>query len=256
MTSLQGKVALVTGATSGIGKASAIALAKAGAKVVLAGRRIEAGSAIAESIVASGGDAIFVQTDVGDEAQIQNLIERAVAKYGKLDIAFNNAGVEGEFGIITAEQTAEHYQSVFDINVKGVLLAMKHQIPAMLANGSGAIINTASTAATIGIPSAGIYAASKHAVLGLTRSTALEYAQQGIRVNAISPGGVETEMMQRANGTPEEASEGREFFKSLHPLGRFATPEEIAETVVFLASPAAAFMTGSNLVTDGGWTAQ
>ena len=256
MTSLQGKVALVTGATSGIGKASAIALAKAEAKVVLSGRRIEAGRAIAESIVASGGDAIFVQTDVGDETQIQNLIEQTVAKYGKLDIAFNNAGVEGEFGIVTVEQTAEHYQSVFDINVKGVLLAMKHEIPAMLANGGGAIINTASVAATVGIPSAGIYAASKHAVLGLTRSTALEYAQQGIRVNALSPGGVDTEMMQRANGTPEEASEGREFFKNLHPLGRFATPEEIAETVVFLASPAAAFMTGSNLVTDGGWTAQ
>ncbi len=256
MNTLEGKVALVTGGTSGIGQASAIALAKAGAKVVLAGRRITEGQAIAKEIQASGGEAIFIQADVRDETQVKNLIEKTLAKYGRLDIAFNNAGIEGEFGILTAEQTAEHYQSVFEINVKGVLLSMKHEIPAMLQNGGGSIINTASVASTVGMPGAGIYVASKHAVLGLTRSTALEYAQQGIRVNAVSPGGVETEMMQRAAGTPEEVSQGREYLTNLHPIGRFATPEEIAETVVFLASPAAAFMTGSNLVVDGGWTAQ
>ena len=256
MTSLTGKVAVITGATSGIGKASAIALANAGAKVVLSGRRKAEGEAIAQQIQASGQEAIFVQTDVTDESQLERLIEQALTTYGRIDIAFNNAGVEGEFGIMTENQTVEHYQSVFDINVKGVLLAMKYEIPAMLKNGGGSIINTTSVAATIGIPSAGIYVASKHAVLGLTRSTALEYASQGIRVNAISPGGVETEMMQRANGTPEEQSPEREFFKSLHPIGRFASPEEIADTVVFLASGASTFMTGSNLVVDGGWTAQ
>lgn len=145
---------------------------------------------------------------------------------------------------------------MFDINVKGVLLSMKHEIPAMLSNGGGAIINMASVASTIAIPGAGIYVASKHAVLGLSRSAALEYAQQGIRVNAISPGGVETEMLQRSTGTPEEESVGRTFLRNLHPVGRFATPEEIATTVVFLASTDAAFITGANLLADGGWTAQ
>lgn len=256
MTTLNGKVALVTGGTSGIGKASAIAFAQAGANVVIAGRRITEGEAIAHEINSNGGHAIFIPTDVSDEAQVQTLIEKTIAYYGQLDIAFNNAGIEGDFGIPTAEQTAQHYQQVFDINVKGVLLAMKHEIPALLAHGGGAIINTASVASTIGIPGAGIYVASKHAVLGLTRSAALEYAQQGIRVNAISPGGVETEMLQRAAGTPAEDTAGRAFFRNLHPVGRFATPEEIASAVVFLASPGATFITGANLLADGGWTVQ
>lgn len=172
MTTLEGKVALVTGGTSGIGQASAIALARSGAKVVLAGRRITEGQVIAKEIQASGGEAIFIQADISDENQVKNLIEKTLANYGRLDIAFNNAGVEGEFGILTAEQTAEHYQSVFEINVKGVLLSMKHEIPAMLQNGGGSIINTASVASKVGMPGAGIYVASKHAVLGLTRSTA------------------------------------------------------------------------------------
>lgn len=256
MTTLIGKVALVTGGTSGIGKATAIAFAQAGAAVVIAGRRQPEGDAVVQEIQAAGGEALFVKTDVSDETQVQALVEKAIAYYGKLDIAFNNAGIEGDFGIATAEQTAEHYQQVFDINVKGVLLSMKHEIPAMLASGGGAIVNTASVAGSVAIPGAGVYVASKHAVLGLTRSAALEYAQQGIRVNAISPGGVETEMLQRAAGLPEAESEGRTYFKNLHPVGRFATPEEIAATVVFLASPGAAFVTGANLVADGGWTAQ
>ncbi len=256
MDTLSGKVAVITGGTSGIGKATAIAFASSGAKVVLAGRRLAEGEAIAKEIKASGGEAIFVQTDVSNEAQVKKLIEQAIATYGKLDIAFNNAGVEGEFGLTTAEQTEAHYQSVFDINVKGVLLSMKHEIPAMLQNGGGSIINTTSVASTVGMPGAGIYVASKHAVLGLTRSTALEYAAQGIRVNAVSPGGVDTDMLRRGTGTPEEASAAREYLRSHHPMGRFASSEEIASTVVFLASDAAAFMTGSNLVVDGGWTAQ
>jgi NAD(P)-dependent dehydrogenase (short-subunit alcohol dehydrogenase family) len=256
MTTLVGKVALVTGGTSGIGKATAIAFAQNGAKVVIAGRRQPEGEAVVQEILAAGGDAIFVKTDVGDEAQVKTLVEKAIATYGKLDIAFNNAGIEGEFGISTAEQTTEHYQQVFDINVKGVLLSMKHEIPAMLTNGGGSIINTASVMSTVALPGAGIYVASKHAVLGLTKSAALEYAQKGVRVNAISPGGVETEMMQRAAGTPEEELAGRTFFRDRHPVGRFATPEEIAATVVFLASPGSAFVTGANLLADGGWTVQ
>jgi NAD(P)-dependent dehydrogenase (short-subunit alcohol dehydrogenase family) len=256
LTTLIGKVALVTGGTSGIGKAAAIALAQAGAKVVVAGRRQPEGEAVAHEIQDSGGESIFVKTDVSDEEQVKTLVEKAIAAYGQLDIAFNNAGVEGEFGIATAEQTVENYQQVFDINVKGLLLSMKHEIPAMLANGGGAIINTASVVSTVAVPGAGIYVASKHAVLGLTRSAALEYAQQGIRVNAISPGSVETEMLQRATGMPEEDSAGRTWLKNQHPIGRFATPEEIAATVVFLASPGATFFTGANLVADGGWSAQ
>ena len=256
MTNLTGKVAIVTGGTSGIGRAASIALAQAGAKVVVAGRRQAEGEETIRQIEAIGGKGFFVATDVSQEADIQRLVEQAIATYGQLDIAFNNAGVEGEFGIPTVEQTADHYDQVFDINVKGVLLSMKYEIRAMLEKGGGAIINTASVMSTVATPGAGVYVASKHAVLGLTRSAALEYAQQGIRVNAISPGGVETEMLQRAAGLPEEESAGRAFFKNLHPVGRFATPEEIAATVVFLASSEASFVTGANLLADGGWTAQ
>ncbi|MBW4507580.1 MAG: SDR family oxidoreductase [Scytonematopsis contorta HA4267-MV1] len=256
MNSMYGKVALITGATSGIGKASAIEFSKQGATVVLAGRRESEGEAVTKEIRDAGGEAMFIKTDVADEEQIKALVEKTVATYGRLDVAFNNAGVEGEFNIKTAEQTVEHYQQVFDINVKGVLLSMKHEIPAMLEHGGGAIINTASVVGSIGIAGAGVYVASKHAVLGLTKTAALEYAQQKIRVNAISPGGIETEMFQRAAGTPEEKSQGRQYFTSLHPVGRLGTPEEIANAVVFLASPGASFITGANLLADGGWTVQ
>ncbi|MEL7316425.1 MAG: SDR family oxidoreductase [Cyanobacteria bacterium J06559_3] len=256
MAQLTGKVALVTGGTSGIGKATAIAFAQAGASVVIAGRRQPEGDAVVSEIQAAGGNAIFVKTDVSEEDQMKALVENAVSTYGRLDIAFNNAGVEGEFGIVAANQTVNNYNRVFDINVKGVMLSMKHEIPAMLTNGGGAIVNTASTAGTVGMPGAGVYVASKHAVLGLTKAAALEYAQQGIRINAISPGGVETEMMQRAAGEPEAESPERDYFRSLHPMGRLATPEEIAATVVFLASSNSAFVTGANLLADGGWTVQ
>jgi NAD(P)-dependent dehydrogenase (short-subunit alcohol dehydrogenase family) len=178
VTTLIGKVALVTGGTSGIGKATAIAFAKNGAKVVIAGRRQLEGEAVVHEIQTNGGEAIFFKGEQRDERQVETLVDKAIATYGRLDIAFNNAGIEGE------------------------------------------------------------------------------YAQQGIRVNAISPGGVETEMLQRSTGTPEEESAGRTFFRNLHPVGRFATPEEIAATVVFLASSGAAFVTGANLLADGGWSVQ
>lgn len=256
MSSISGKVVLITGATSGIGKAAAVAFAQTGALLVLAGRRDKEGEAVVNEISSYGGEAIFVKTDVSDEEQIKNLVEKTVVTFGRLDVAFNNAGIEGDFNILTAEQTAEHYQRVFDINVKGVLLSMKYEIPALLAAGGGAIINMASVAATIGIPGAAVYVASKHAVLGLTRSAALEYAQQGIRVNVISPGTVETEMVQRHVGLPEENSQARQIFTNLHPMKRIASPEEIASAVVFLASDGASFITGANLAADGGWTVQ
>lgn len=256
MSSISGKVVLITGATSGIGKAAAVAFAQNGAKVVLAGRRNNEGEAVVNEISSNGGEAIFVKTDVSDEEQVKHLVEKTVVTFGRLDVAFNNAGIEGNFNILTADQTVEHYQRVFDINVKGVLLSMKYEIPALLAAGGGAIINMASVAATIGIPAAAIYVASKHAVLGLTRSAALEYAQQGIRVNVISPGTVETEMVQRHVGLPEENSQARQIFTNLHPMKRIASPEEIASAVVFLASDGASFITGANLAADGGWTVQ
>lgn len=256
MSSISGKVVLITGATSGIGKAAAVAFAQNGALVVLAGRRDFEGEAVVNEISSNGGEAIFVKTDVSDEEQVKHLVEKTVVTFGRLDVAFNNAGIEGNFNILTADQTVEHYQRVFDINVKGVLLSMKYEIPALLAAGGGAIINMASVAATVGASGAAIYAASKHAVLGLTRTTALEYAQQGIRVNAISPGAVETEILQRNVGLPEENSQARQIFTNLHPMKRIASPEEIASAVVFLASDDASFITGANLAADGGWTVQ
>lgn len=256
MSSMSGKVVLITGATSGIGKAAAVAFAQNGALVVLAGRRDFEGEAVVNEIRAVGGEAIFVKTDVSDEEQVKHLVKKTVVTFGRLDVAFNNAGTEGNFNIVTADQTVEHYQRVFDINVKGVLLSMKYEIPALLAVGGGAIINMASVTATVGVSGAGVYTASKHAVLGLTRSAALEYAEQGIRVNAISPGAVETEILQRNVGLPEENSQARQIYTNLHPMKRIASPEEIASAVIFLASDGASFITGANLAADGGWTVQ
>lgn len=255
MQTLENKVAIVTGATSGIGKATALAFAEAGAKVVVSGRREREGNMVVDEIRAKGGVAMFVKTDVSKEADLKAMVDKTIAEYGRLDIAFNNAGIEGDFGAFTADQTEEHYQRVFDINVKGVLLSMKHEIPHLLDNG-GAIVNTTSIAASVGLPGAATYVASKHAVLGLTRTAALEYAAQGIRINTISPGGIETPMLERFVGSKQEASENREFIQGKHPMGRLGTPEEIAAAVVFLASPQASFITGADLLADGGWTVQ
>ncbi len=195
--SLENKVAVVTGGTSGIGKAAALALAKAGAKVVVAGRRENEGNAVVEAIEKGGGKALFVKTDVTREADVKALVDKTVATFGRLDIAFNNAGTEGQMGLTTETQTSEHYQSVFDINVKGVLLSMKHEVAAMLRNGGGSIVNTSSIAGQIGLAGAGVYVASKHAVNGLSKSAALEFAKKGIRVNTVSPGTIQTEMIGR-----------------------------------------------------------
>jgi NAD(P)-dependent dehydrogenase (short-subunit alcohol dehydrogenase family) len=249
--SLKNKVVLITGATSGIGKATAIAFGKAGAKVVLSGRRQAEGQAVAATINADGGDAIFIQADVTVEAQVKDLIGATVAKYGRLDIAFNNAGVEVTGSI--AEASEADYRRTFDTNVWSVIASMKHEIPAMLAGG-GSIINTSSVAGHVGMAGAGIYIATKHAVEGLTKTAALELATSGIRVNAVSPAAIETDMITRFTGGGSE--EAMKYMASQHPMNRVGQVDEIAQPVLFLASDAASFITGTSLIIDGGWLAK
>ena len=251
-TSFQNKVVLITGATSGIGKTSALAFAKAGAKVVLSGRREAEGQAIVAEIKAAGGEATFVKADVAVEADVAALVAKTVAAYGRIDIAFNNAGVELTGPIVDA--TEPDYRRVFDINVWGVLVSMKHEIPVMLKQGGGVIINTSSVAGHVGMSGAGVYVASKHAVEGLTKTAALEYATQGIRVNAVAPAAIETDMITRFTGGGSE--EALNYMHSMHPVGRMGRTEEIAHPVLFLASDAASFIIGISLNVDGGFLAQ
>jgi len=251
-TSFQNKVVLITGATSGIGKTSALAFAKAGAKVVVSGRRETEGQAVVSGIKAAGGEATFVKADVAVEAEVAALVAKTVATYGRIDIAFNNAGVEITCPIVDA--TEADYRRAFDINVWGVLTSMKHEIPVMLKQGAGVIINTSSVAGHVGMGGASIYVASKHAVEGLTKSAAMEYAKQGIRVNAVAPAAIETDMLDRFTGGGN--ADALSYMRSLHPVGRLGRSEEIANAVLFLASDAASFITGTSLNVDGGFLAQ
>ena len=252
-TSLKNKVALVTGGTSGIGEAAALQLAKAGAKVVVAGRRESEGQAVVKSIDKAGGQALFVKTDVSREADVKALVDKTLATFGRLDFAFNNAGVEGTAGLPMDKQTEENYRHTFDINVLGLLFCLKHEIPAILKNG-GAIVNTSSVVGQIGMPGFGVYTASKHAVNGLTRSAALEFAKQGVRVNAVAFGTIQTPMIDRMVGEAQTANAQRDWLAGLHPIGRIGTTEEAAQAVIaLLENP---FITGSILTVDGGWTAQ
>ena len=245
-----GKVALVTGATSGIGRATALALAAAGAKVVLSGRREAEGQAAVADIQKAGGTAAFFRADASKEAEVAALVDFTVRTYGRLDLAFNNAGIEQSAP--TTEITEADYRRVFDLNVWGVLAALKHEIPAMLKNGGGSIVNTTSALGHIGMPGVQIYTASKHAVEGITKSVALEFARQGVRVNSIAPAAIETEMFDRFADAPEK----REYMANMHPVGRVGRPDDIARGVLYLLDSANTFVTGTSLLVDGGFTAQ
>jgi NAD(P)-dependent dehydrogenase (short-subunit alcohol dehydrogenase family) len=244
------KIVLVTGGTSGIGKATALAFADAGAKVVITGRREKEGAGVAAEITKTGGTAAFVRADVAKDADVVKAMDFVLSTHGRLDVAFNNAGVEiaGPLDQVTEEQ----YRRTFDVNVWGVLNSMKHEIAAMLKTGGGAIVNTSSVGGHIGLPQASLYVATKHAVEGLTKAVALEFAKQGIRVNSVAPGAIDTDMVDRFVG---KEGDQRDWLRSLHPVGRFGAREEIAAAVLYLASDAAKFTTGATLLVDGGWTA-
>ena len=244
----QNKVALVTGGTSGIGKASAIAFTRAGAKVVLTGRREKEGAQVVAEIKKLGADAAFVRADVAQDTDVKAMVDFTSDKFGRLDVAFNNAGVEWKGPLDQA--TEAEYRRVFDINVWGVLNSMRHEIPVMLKNGGGAIVNTSSVAGLVGFPQVSVYVASKHAVEGLTKSIALEFAKQNIRINAVAPGPIATDMWDRFAGE-EMAAQAT----SLVPAGRVGGAAEIAAAVLYLASDAAKFTTGASLVVDGGFVA-
>lgn len=246
------EVALVTGGGSGIGRATAMAFARKGAKVVVADVQADDGKATAQQIQRDGGEALFVQTDVSQPAQVEFLIETIVDSYGRLDFACNNAGIEGE-AAPTADCTEENWDRVLNINLKGVWLCLKHEIRQMLKQGGGAIVNMSSVAGLVGSENVPAYAASKHGIVGLTRTAALEYADDGIRVNAICPGVIHTAMIERFTGGDKELQEG---LAEDQPLGRMGKPQEIADVVTWLCSDSASFVTGHAMAVDGGFVAQ
>jgi NAD(P)-dependent dehydrogenase (short-subunit alcohol dehydrogenase family) len=243
-------VVMITGALTGIGRASAIAFAKKGANVVVAGRRDEAGKALAEELRSIGAEAEFINADVRKEDDVRDLVDQTVARFGRLDVAVNNAGTEGKPSPIT-DQTADTYTATFDTNVLGVILSMKHQVRVMQEQGSGSIINISSTYGHEGAAGASVYVGSKHAVEGITKSVALEVAESGIRVNAVAPGPTDTGMLTRFTGTPENKA----ALAAEVPLGRLGLTEELADAIVFIGSSEASYITGHVLNVDGGHSA-
>lgn len=247
-----GKVALVTGAGSGIGRASALAFAREGANVIVADIIVEGGQETVRMIKAAGGEAIFTRADVSKAAEVQALVDGAVQTCGRLDYAHNNAGIIGAMAR-TADCTEENWDRMMAINLKGVWLCMRYEIPQMLKQGGGAIVNTSSVAGFVAFPTLPAYVASKHAVAGLTKAAALEYARAAIRVNAVCPGFIQTPMVEPLI---PGGSEGEAQFGAMLPVGRLGTPEEVAEAVVWLCSDAASYVTGHTMLVDGAMTAQ
>lgn len=247
-----GKVAFVTGASSGIGRATALAFAREGARVVAADVQVEGGAETARAIEAAGGEALFVKCDVSRDDDVRAALDRTVASFGRVDCAFNNAGIEGRQAP-TADCSDENWDRVIGVNLKGVWLCMRRQIPLMLRQGGGAIVNCSSVAGLVGFPGIPAYVASKHAVVGLTKSAALEYAKSNIRINAVCPGVIRTPMIERF--THGEARI-REQLAEGEPVGRVGEPQEVAEAVLWLCCDGASFVTGHALAVDGGWVAQ
>jgi NAD(P)-dependent dehydrogenase (short-subunit alcohol dehydrogenase family) len=243
-------VVLITGALTGIGRVTSLAFAHEGARIIVSGRRDDAGHALTRELRSMGAEAEFIRADVRHEDDVRDLIDKTVARFGRIDVAVNNAGTEGKPGPVT-EQTPESYAATFDTNVLGVLLSMKHEMRVMQAQGSGSIVNLSSTMGHRGAPGASLYTASKHAVEGLTKSAALEGAASGIRVNAVAPGPVETDMLDRFTGTAERKA----GLVAGVPLKRVGTPTEIADAIVFVASRKASFITGQIISVNGGKTA-
>lgn len=249
MADFRSRVALVTGGTSGIGRATAVAFGRAGAKVAVTGRRRPNGEETVRLVTAAGGEARFFPLDVTDAVQVRATVTACVEAFGGLDYAFNNAGVEGAGWVKTADYDEGMFRQVIDVNLTGVFLCMKYQIPAMLARGGGAIVNMSSVAGLIGGSVGAAYHASKHGVLGLTKTAALDYARKNIRVNAVCPAVIETDMGKRLFHRDEEMAQ---YIANLHPVGRIGTPDEVAAAVIWLCSPEASFITGEELRIDGG----
>jgi NAD(P)-dependent dehydrogenase (short-subunit alcohol dehydrogenase family) len=248
-----GKVALVTGSASGIGRACAQLFAKEGASVVVSDVALEGGQQTVRFIEEDGGEASFVEADVSKAAQVEALVGRALEAYGRLDYAFNNAGIEGRMATNTADYSEEDWDRVIAVNLKGVWLCMKHEIPQMLRQEGGSIVNNSSVEGLVGLPGTSAYAASKHGIVGLTKTAALEYAQSGIRVNAVCPGLIRTPMVERyTGGDPETEAQ----FAAVEPVGRMGSAEEVAEAVVWLCSEAASFVTGHAMAVDGAYVAR
>lgn len=249
-------MAIVTGGNSGIGHAAALALARAGARIVVAARREPEGAAVVAEIEAAGGGAVFVRTDVAKEADVELMVETALRSYGRLDIAFNNAGTDSMGGVSTSTTVTQleeaDWDRILDVNLKGVWLSMKHELRPMLEAGAGSIVNTSSIAGLAGLRNSTAYTASKHGVVGLTKAAALEVAGRGVRVNAICPGPVQTPLLDRVfDAQPER----RAAYVAAEPMGRIAAPREVADVVVFLCSDAASYVTGAAVPVDGGWAA-
>lgn len=252
---IAGKVAVVTGAAAGIGRATAIAFAQAGARVVVADVNEAGGEETVRLIQEAGGDAVFVKTDVTQDADVARMVQTAVDRYGGLHFAFNNAGIEGELAA-TADYSESGWQRVIDINLTGVWRCMKHELPVMVKGGGGAIVNNASILGLVGFANAPAYTAAKHGVVGLTKAAAQEYAPHGIRINAVCPGFIETPMVMERGVQAAANREMYEQLASLHPLGRLGKPEEIAAAVLWLCSDGASFVTGYPLSVDGGYVSR